>query len=168
MDVLDDEVFAVLIALTIIASVVGITQVLRPEATEAFVAIGLLDSECRVGEYPKEVFEGEYVKLCIFLYNHLGRPQLMRVDYKLGSRDTLPTNTSGSPEEVITSFKFLLSHGGNVTKPISALIPTGRGLVGKEVAMIFELWLYDEDLDGWVYSGRWVHLYVNVREAPIP
>jgi len=90
----------------------------------------------------------------------------MMVKYKLGSRDTLPTNTSGSPEVTIKSFKFLLNHGSNTTKPIS--VPISEGLVGRDVALIFELWLYDEGLGDWVYSGRWVHLYVKVREGPIP
>ncbi len=168
MDVLDEEVFAVIIALTIVGSALGIAQLLRPEVTEPFVAIGILSSDCRIGDYPKEVFEGEDVRLCIYLYNHLGHPQLMMVKYKLGSRDTLPTNTSGSPEETIKTFIFILNHGSNITKPISVPIPTGEGLVGKDVALIFELWLYDEGLGDWVYSGRWVHLYVKVREGPIP
>ena len=168
MDVLDEEVFAVIIALTIVGSAIGIAQLLRPEVTEPFVALGILDSECRIGNYPKEVFEGEGVRLCIYLYNYLGHPQLMMVKYKLGSRDTLPTNTSESPEQTIKSFKFLINHASNITKPISVLIPSGEGLVGRDVAMIFELWLYDGSLGDWVYSGRWVHLYVKVREGPIP
>ncbi|MEL9998400.1 MAG: hypothetical protein QXH99_07915, partial [Sulfolobales archaeon] len=111
MDVLDEEVFAVIIALAIVGSALGIAQLLRPEVTEPFVAIGLLSSGCRIGDYPKEVFEGEDARLCIYLYNHLGHPQLMMVKYKLGSRDTLPTNTSGSPGETIKTFIFILNHG---------------------------------------------------------
>lgn len=168
MDILDEEVFAVIVALAIVVSAVGIAQVLRPEVVEPFVAIGILSSDCRIGDYPKEVFEGEDVKLCVHVYNHLGRPQLVMVKYKLGSRDTLPTNVSGSPAETLKTFKFLVGHASNITKPISVPIPTGEGLVGGDVALIFELWLYDEDSGDWVYSGRWVHLYVRVREGPIP
>ena len=168
MDVLDEEVFAVIIALAIVGSALGIAQVLRPEVTEPFIALGILDSECRIGNYPKVVFGGEDIRLCIYLYNHLGHPQLMMVKYKLGSRDTLPTNTSESPELTIKSFKFLLNHASNITKPIVVPIPTSKELIGMDIALIFELWLYDGSLGDWVYSGRWVHLYVKVREGPIP
>lgn len=168
MDVLDEEVFAVIVALAVVGSVLGIAQVLRPEVVEPFTAVGLLNSECRIGDYPREVFEGEELRLCIFVYNHLGHPQLVMVKYKVGSRDSLPTNSSPSPEATIRSFEYLLRHGGNVTSPIRVPIPVGSGLVGREVAMIFELWLYDLGVGGWVYSGRWVHLYVKVREAPVP
>lgn len=168
MDVLDEEVFAVVMAIVIVASVLGITQLLRPGVIEPFTAIGLLNSECRIGDYPKEVFEGEELRLCLYLYNHLGRPQLMMVKYKLGSSNVIPTNTTPSPEASLKSFKFLLNHDANITLPVRVPIPFNTGLVGKDVALIFELWVYDLDSNDWVYSGRWVHLYVKVREALIP
>ena len=168
MDVLDEEVFAVIMAIVVVASVVGIAQLIRSEVVEPFTAIGLLNSECRIGDYPKEVFEGEELRLCLYLYNHLGRPQLMMVKYKLGDKNVIPTNMTPSPEAPLKTFKFLLNHGANTTLPVRVPIPLNTELVGKEVALIFELWVYDKDLGEWVYSGRWVHLYVKMREAPIP
>ncbi len=168
MNILDDEVFAVLLAIVIVGSVFAIAQVIRPEVTEPFTAIGLLNEECRIGHYPKEVFQGQNLTLCIFLYNHMGYPLLMQVRYKIGTNETLPTNTTPSPQPVIKELEVLLDNNDNATILVQVPIAVGGEYVGKRVALIFELWIYDISKQEWVYTGRWNHLYVKVLEAPIP
>ena len=168
MNLLDEEVFAVLLAIVVVGSVFAIAQVVRPKVIEPFTAIGLLNEECKIGEYPKEVFVGQNVTLCIFLDNHEGYPLLMKVKYKIGVSEELPTNTTPSPRPTIKEFEAVLDDGENVTMLVKVPITVNEGFVGKRVALIFELWIYDVDKHEWVYSGRWNHLYVKVLEAPIP
>lgn len=166
MDLLDEEVFAVILAITIIGSVIGIAQVLRPEvAVEPFTALGLLNSECRIGDYPDRVFPNQNLTLCIFVFNHMGYPILAQVRYKIGDRESLPTNTTPSPRDVIKIFEFLIDSGENVTRRIEVPIAI---MEADEATLIFELWLYDIDRMEWVYSGRWNHLHVKVVRVPLP
>lgn len=159
--ILDEEVFAVIMAITVIASIAGIAIVLKPDVTEPFIAIGLLNEECKVGEYPSTLYNSTHVDLCIYLVNYMGKPIYYRVVYKIGSRETLPTNTTPSSENDILSYPGLLDHGENKSFPVEIPVYTVDQLP-REVALIFELWLYDTSIHKWIYSGRWVHLYVNV------
>ncbi len=168
MNILDDEVFAVIMALVVVGSVFAVANIVRPEVTEPFTAIGLLNEECVIGDYPKNVFVGQNVSLCIFLHNHMGYPILAQVRFKIGTNDTIPTNTTPSPQPTITNFTFILGHDENITKKISVIIAANESMIGKRIALIFELWQYDTDRDTWVYTGRWTHLYVLLSEAPIP
>ena len=168
MNILDDEVFAVLLAIVVVGSVFAMAQIVRPEIVEPFTAIGLLNEECRIGDYPKEVLEGQNLTLCIFLYNHMGYPLLMQVRYKIGTNETLPTNTTPSPRPVIKEYEVLLNNNENTTTLVQVPITVSQEYVGKRVALIFELWVYDTSKHQWVYTGEWNHLYVKVLEAPIP
>lgn len=168
MNLLDEEVFAVILALIVVGSIFSVAQLIRPNVTEPFTAIGLLNENCMIGDYPSKVFSGENITLCIFLYNHMGYPLLMQVRYKIGSNTTLPTNSTPSPVPTILIFDKLLDHGGNTTFLVEVPISVNESFVGKRIALIFELWFYDIDRDEWIYSGRWNHLYVEVLESPIP
>lgn len=159
---LDDEVFAVLTAIVIVASAVAIAMVVREGyVAEPFSAIGLLDENCRIGEYPRFVRENSTVNLCLFIYNHEGKPIYWKVVYKIGSNRTLPTNTTPSPEPVLREWRGLLNHGSNTTFKIEVGIPRLQVNVTR-VTLIFELWSYDVEAKTWRYTGRWVHLHVNV------
>ena len=168
MNVLDDEVFAVLLAIVVVASVFSAAMTLRPEVVEAFTAIGLLNEECKIGDYPERAFPGESLKLCIFLDNHMGYPMMLQVRYKIGTSETLPTNTTASPQPAVESFTRVLDHGENATMLVEVPVDVPRELVGRKVALIFELWAYDVNKHEWVYTGRWNHLYVKIVEAPLP
>lgn len=164
--ILDEEVFAVILAITIVASVVGIAQVLRPEVVESFTAIGLLNSECKIGNYPDVAVNGTQLDLCLFIANYMGRPIYYKVTYKLGGKDLLPTNSTPSPMEPVTNWFGVLGNRDNVTIPIRVPIVVYTQ-IPRDIALIFELWLYDTGLGNWTYSGRWVHLYINVT-SPLP
>jgi len=161
VNVLDAEVFAVIVAIAIVGSALGIAQVLRPEVVEPFTALGLLNENCVIGEYPEYVFAGREVELCVFVGNHMGYPILARVVYKLGTEADLPTNATPSSLRPLRNFTVLVPHGGNETFKARLPIPENPPEADR-VAIILELWLYDPERGGWVYSGRWNHLYVRV------
>ena len=168
MNVLDEEVFAVIMALAVVASVFAIAEVLRPKYPEPFTAIGLLNSQGKIGDYPTQVFPGENVSLKIFLANYLGHPALMQVRFKIGDNSTLPTNSTPSPQPTLRVFETILDSGENTTLPANLPIAVGSEYVGRRAALILELWVYNATSRQWVYTGEWNHLYVKVVEAPIP
>lgn len=169
MDLLDDEVFAVVMAVVVIGSVFAAAQVLAPRNPEPFSAIGLLNQDCVIGDYPTEAYEGDNLSLCLFVDNHLGHAALFRVVYKIGTNTSIPTNESPSPEAPIAEWEFLLEDGGNTTKKVVVpLIADLGGEVSKRVALIFELWYLNPSTGGWEYTGRWVHLYLLVKKPVLP
>lgn len=162
--ILDDEVFAVILALIVVGSVFASAQVLRPRVTEPFTAIGLLNSELKIGDYPKTIVAGYNVTLGLFIDNHMGYPIYYRVYFKIGDNTTLPTANKSSPLKPVKYWEGFLDHGQNATFKIVVSVPEP----GHRKALIFELWIYDPVNRTWVYTGRWNHLYVDVVEAPIP
>jgi len=165
MNLLDEEVFAVIMAVTIIGSTLGIALVLKPEITEPFTSLGLLNQECKIGDYPNRVYPGQSLVLCVFIYNHRDYPALVQVRYKIGDKTTLPTNTTPSPHYAIKIYEFFVGVGENITEKISVPILLSDTNVD-EVALIFELWIYDVNSNEWIYTGIWNHLYVNVIKVP--
>ncbi|MEM2253611.1 MAG: DUF1616 domain-containing protein [Desulfurococcaceae archaeon] len=159
--IIDEEVFAVMLAISVVASTVGIAVVLRPETVEPFTAIGLLNEDCRIGDYPTAASNNSFLNLCIFVLNHMGKPVYYRVIYKIGDRETIPTNTTPSLREPVLTWMGVLGDKQNTTKPIEVPVYTLEPLPST-VALIFELWLYDTELAQWIYTGRWVHLYMNI------
>lgn len=159
--ILDEEVFAVILAIIVVASVLAAAQLLRPNVTEPFIAIGLLNEHCKIGEYPQYVAEGSNVTLCIYLYNYLGKPVYYEVVYKIGTSKTLPTNTIPSPEKPIMEWKGVLMQNESITflvkVPVYAPNPRARN-----ATLIFELWIFDTKSMKWIYTGRWVHLHVKL------
>ncbi len=164
LDLLDEEVFAVVLALVTVGSVAGAALLLRPAMVEPFLAIGLLNAECVIGDYPDTVFNGQNVSLCIFLDNHEGVPVYLQVRYKVVPPGMLPTNSTPSPAPTVEVFEAVLGRGENTTMRVGVPVNVSRDLVGGRVALVFELWRYVGG--GWVYTGRWVHLYVRVLPAP--
>jgi len=153
---IDDEVLAVILALVTVSSIFALA-VSFPRQGEPFLAIGLLNEHCKIGDYPKYAIAGQPIRLCIFLDNHLGEPALLKVVAKIGNSSMLPTNTTPLNTTPIHSFTVLLPDKANTTKLVDISINvTGR------VALVFELWRYSVENRTWVYTGRWVHLYIRV------
>lgn len=168
--IMDEEVQAVIVALAVVASVFASAMILRQGVVaEPFDAIGLLDESCKIGYYPTEALVGGNVTLCIFISNYMGEPEYYKVVYKVGTNETLPTNTTPSPEPAVMEWRVALPHGGNTTFLVEAPFNPPPGYRGLDrVALIFELWRYDAREGGWVYTGKWVHLYVRPVEPMVP
>lgn len=159
--ILDEEVFAVIIAISVVASTVGIAVVLRPDVVEPFTAIGLLDENCKIGKYPRTASNDSILRLCVFIANYMGKPVLYQVVYKIGDSETLPTNTTPSLRGRVLALMGVLGNKHNRTMLVDIPVFTDKSLP-TTVALIFELWLYDTNTGTWVYTGRWAHLYLNV------
>lgn len=158
--ILDEEVFAVLLAIITIASIFAAAQMLRPEVTEPFTALGLLNSECKIGDYPGRVLEGQSIDLCLYVYNHEGRPIYYKVVFKVGTNQTIPSNSTPSPEPPLAEWRGALANDENATFRVSVTLPSNFD--GSRAALIFELWVYNTTTKSWQYTGRWTHLYVDV------
>ena len=159
--ILDEEVFAVVLALTVVASIFAAVQLLKPSVIEPFVAIGLLNEHCKIGEYPRYVVEGSNVTLCIFVENYMGKPIYYKVVYKIGTSETLPTNTTPSPVKPVMEWRGILAQGENTTFIVKIPVYVPKPNVTR-ITLIFELWIYDTKSMRWVYSGRWVDLHVEL------
>lgn len=166
VDLLDDEVFAVLTALIVVASVFTAAQ--EFQRIEPFNAVGLLNEDCKIGDYPTFVLIGEKLPLCLYVFNNMGRPEAYMIVYRFGSKDTLPTNTTSSTAPALWNYTVVLNHGEEALLRASIPIPANPALIGGNATLIFELWIYDTGGGKWVYTGRWVHLHVRVEGVPLP
>jgi uncharacterized membrane protein len=167
VDLLDEEVFAVIIAIMIIGSIFAAAQQFNRE-TEHFNAIGLLNEKCKIGDYPDFVLIGENITLCIYIFNYMGEPEAYKIIYRFGNVSTLPTNTTPSKAPALWSRVIVLNNNESILLKTSFPIPNNPKLVGKNATLIFELWMYDTKNNRWVYTGRWVHLHVKVKGVPLP
>lgn len=162
---MDKEVQAVIVALVVVGSVFSAALLLRSNAGEPFDAIGLLNEDCVIGDYPGQATIGYNITLCLFLDNHMGRAEYYKVVYRIGTNETLPSNTTSSPEPAVMEWRKVLANNENTTFKITVPFNPPREYWGRyRVALIFELWRYNQDTGIWEYSGRWVHLYVQ----PVP
>jgi len=160
--ILDEEVFAVILALTIIASSLGIALTWRASG-EAFTAIGLLDESCKIGVYPRTVAVNQSLTLCIYIYNHMGKPVAYQVFYKVAvNASQLSNATAPSPARPLGKWLGALNNDEEAKFLVSVKVPGGMELVGKNISIVFELWLFNTSTGSWMYSGRWTHLWVRV------
>lgn len=163
MNVINDEVFAVILAVVVVGSVVSVATLLRPEVTEPFVAIGLLDKDCKLGSnYPKLVRVGSDVDLCLYIFNYKGYPVLAQIRYKIGKSYEIPTNTTPANLKILKNFTRLLNHNEEVLIRARLPITVNESLAGGSITLIFELWIYDIGKGTWTYSGQWTHLHVEL------
>jgi len=162
--ILDEEVLAVVIAILLIASIIGVVFIWR-SGGEGFTAIGLLNENCRIGYYPTNVVQGQNLTLCIFVYNHMNKPIIYKVIYKLVYNSSeLPTNTTPSPNPEIASWVGALNNDANATFLVSVSVPRNESIVGGNISLVFELWLLDPVNKSWIYTGEWVNRWVRVVE----
>lgn len=157
--IFDEEVLAVLLAVTVVISVLGLALTVFPREGEPFLAIGLLSERGVIGDYPSQVPNGTSLKLHVFVSNHNGRTELLSVRVYLVPYGVLPTNTTPLDVKPVIERRLVLENGGNVTVPVDVKLAVDR--TGR-YTLVAELWLYEE---AWKYTGRWVHLHLNVTEV---
>jgi len=165
VNLLDDEVFAVILAVVVVASVFAAAQEFR--RTEPFNAIGLLNENCQIGEYPSFALTGENLTLCIYVSNQMGIPEAFKVVYRFGNIDALPTNTTPSTAPELWSRIIVLDSGQDSLLKYAFPIPNSPELIGTNATLIFELWMYNATSGLWEYTGRWVDLNLRVVGVPL-
>ena len=189
MNLLDKNVFTVLLAVLIIVSVTGIAWIVRSDIlvsysiandkasysgikivdrpVSPFVSIGLLNEKCMMGPYTKLYFEGENISLCLLFYNGYGYPVVLQARYKLvETSNEYPSESSPSPNPSLANYTVVLNPQNNYTLKITIPMDIDVPGSGRNITLVFELWRFDPVTDSWVYTGKWVHLHVKVVPAP--
>lgn len=159
---LSDEVLAVVVAITVVGSALSIAATL-PRGSEPFTALGLLNEEGRIGEYPSEVFVGERVRLRLFIANYMGYTALFMVQGKIGYGD-IPTNEAPLNSTPIMVKYIVVCNKCNATTPVEVVFD--RPWTNQ--TLVFELYIYDSGRGLWSYTGRYVFLRLNAVEVALP
>jgi len=156
--IIDEEVFAVILAVVIVASALGISLSVFPRHGEPFEAIGLLNEKGVIGDYPSTLPVNSSLRLNIYVYNHNGKTELFLVKTFIVPRGVLPSNTSWLNNTPTRIFYFVLQNQANTTIPFEAKLDIPPG----QYTFIAELWKLNTINSTFIYTGRWVHLYFNV------
>ncbi len=163
------EVQGVLLAIITVASLLSATIMVKGVHHDEYDSIGLLNSKCKVGTYPSSVVAGSSLDLCIYLENHRNMASYYLLVYKIADNKTLPSNDKPSPEKPLKDWRIILAPFQNTTLKVTIpVVNTTTGSGTGKIALVFELWRYDADNNTWVYTGRWVHLYVKPARQVIP
>lgn len=163
------EVQGVVIAVITVASLAGVALTLNMIHHDEFDGMGLLNSECMIGNYPSTVVVPSNVTLCLFIENHRNSAGYYKIVYKITTNKTLPSREKPSPEPVLRSWRLVLPPLRNTTmKVVVPVTGSTVPLSSNKIALVFELWRYDSRVEDWVYTGRWVHLYVTPTHEIIP
>lgn len=158
---LDQEVFAVIVAISIVASAIGIAMILRPDTPEPFSTIALLNENCKLGDLPKTTTVNTSLRLCIFISNYMGKPVFYKVIYRIGDRTNIPSRESPSTAPVYNEWLIVLNNKANATIPVDVMVIADPPLP-RNVSLIFELWRFDVSASTWIYTGLWVHHFITV------
>ena len=190
---------AVSLVLILISTVPVISMVI-PRNAEPFFAMGVLGENMMAAQYYPDdnpnIQVGSLVRWHLGVYNHMGSVQYVAVRVKL-LNSTLPSSNSSScvPSDVPAFFEFRHVLVKNETWwfpfywSISEVMPQGDSLVitqlvvnnmtlglnaqafsGYNFRVVFELWVYDEVLQGfdfaWKSGGEdrcvWNQIWFNV------
>ncbi|MEM4452082.1 MAG: DUF1616 domain-containing protein [Thermosphaera sp.] len=161
--ILDEEVFAVILAMTIVGSAIGVALAI-PRMDEPFTALGLLNEEGKIGEYPSTVFVGQEVKLNLFIYNHLGYTALFKYQVKEGDGEIPNEKSPLTGKKVLNEGFIILPHKENKTIPLTIVFRNPK----LNQTLVCELYYYNPDSGLWEYTGRYVFLRLNVTEVILP
>jgi uncharacterized membrane protein len=159
--VFDEEVLAVLTALTIIVAVLaGFQAFYSGRVVEPFSELGLLDSSGKIGKYPKEVSAGSPLLLNVYVGNHEGRAVYYRVLVKAGDKSSFINASTPLPAEPLIDIRTILSHNSSRIIPVNVVL----NKPAVNVRLVFEMWIYDESSGVFKYHGRWNQLWINVTK----
>lgn len=156
---LNDEVFAVILALSVVSSVLGIAITI-PRNPEAFTALGLLGEHERIGGYPREVYVGIPFELNIFIANYMGSAKLFMVKAKLGY-GSIPSESTPLGTPTLLEKFVVLCHSCNTTIPMTMTLSEPF----RNQTIVFELYVFDVKEKKWCYTGSYTFLRVNVSEV---
>lgn len=156
---LNDEVFAVILAISVVFSVLGIALTV-PRNPEAFTALGLLGEHNKTGGYPREVYVGVPLKLNIFVANYMGSTKLFMVKAKLGY-GSIPSESTPLETPTLLEKFAVLCHSCNTTISVTLVLLEPF----KNQTIVFELYMFNTKEKRWDYTGRYLFLRVNLSEV---
>jgi len=162
--ILDDEVLAVISAIVIVASVVGVVQIMSSgRVVEPFSELGVLGPKMKIGDYPKEVVAGSPFRLYLYIGNHEGKSVYYRILVKLGDKTSVINGTTPLNSTPIMEVRRILIHNSTWIHPLDITLYTP----GVNKRLVIEMWIYDEISGSFVYHGRWNQIWLNITPPPV-
>ncbi len=155
----DDDLKFLALALIGLMAVVAVYPILAERrAAVAFSELGILGPNMKMGDYPQVVTVGQRFNLYLYVGNHEGGAEYFRVLAKLGGLNSTLSNNVPLDAPVLGSWDFVLPNEVNSTLPVSLSLDKA----GLNQCVVFELYMYDSGINGFVYHQRWVQLWLDV------
>lgn len=134
---------------------------LGKRVVEPFSELGILGPNMKLGDYPKDGVTSEPFNLYLYLGNHEGNVQYYQVIVKQGDQSQNVTEDTPLDAPLITFYEYSLINKQNSTIPIS-LAPIRSGINQR---IVFELYRYNTESQGFEYNGNWLQLWMNVTDT---
>jgi uncharacterized membrane protein len=159
--IFDEEVLAVMAAITVVATVFAVYQMFYAgRVVEPFSELGLLGPAGKIGDYPKEVVAGSPFLLNVYVGNQEGKAVFYKVLIKAGDKSSVVNASMPLLAKPLMDIRVVLGHN------TSRIIPVNVTLYEPafNVRLVFEMWVYNETAREFSYYGRWNHLWINVTK----
>ena len=162
--ILDGEVLAVLVAITMISAVLATVQMFSAgRVVEPFSELGLLGPDGKIGGYPEEAVAGSPFTLNVYVGNHEGKTVYYKVLIKLGDGSSIINETTPLLAEPIMEIRAVLSHNSSQIIPVNITLYKPA----TSLKLVFEMWIFNETSGAFSYHGRWNQLWINVTGPPL-
>jgi uncharacterized membrane protein len=161
--VFNEEVLAVITAILIIATIFAAVQIINSErVVEPFSALGLLNKNAKIGDYPREVIAGTPFQLNVYIENHEGKTMYYKILVKLGNKTSIINETKPLNAQPILELRTVLPHNKSILIPVNITIYQPM----TNLRLIFEMWIFNETKQAFTYYHRWNQLWLNVTKPP--
>jgi len=161
--VFNEEVLAVITAILIIATIFAAVQIINSEIViEPFSALGLLNKDAKIGDYPREVVAGTPFQLNVYIENHEGKTMYYKILVKLGNKTSIINETKPLNAQPILELRTVLPHNKSILIPVNITIYQPM----TNLRLIFEMWIFNETKQAFTYYHRWNQLWLNVTKPP--
>jgi len=161
--IFDEEVLAVITAIIIVATIFTAAQIINSgRVTEPFSALGLLNKNAKIGDYPREVVAGTPFQLNVYIENHEGKTMYYKILVKLGNKTSIINETTPLNTQPILELRTILPHNTSIIIPVNITIyqPTTN------LRLVFEMWIFNETTQTFTYYNRWNQLWLNITKPP--
>jgi len=160
----DDEVRAIILLPILVIAAATAYQGFFPErTTEPFSELAILGASMKIADYPRELRVNESFTLYLYVGNREGRVTYYSILVKLGNRSNFINETVPMDAPIIATYEKILMDNETWIHPTVLSI----NKPGVNLRLVFEMWIFDEALQGFKYHGRWNQLWLNVT-APRP
>ncbi len=155
----NDELRALVLVPIILAAALTAYQGFSPKTpAEVFSELAILGPNMKAADYPKELLMGQEFDLYLYVGNHEGRAAYYMILVKLGNgldfiNETVPMNAP-----VLKEYDRVLASGETWINPVTLSV----NQTGVNLRLVFEMWIYNEQLNDFRYYGRWNQLWLNV------
>jgi len=161
--IFNEEVLAVITAILIIATIFAAVQTINSgRVIEPFSALGLLNKNGKIGDYPREVVAGTPFQLNVYIENHEGKTMYYEILGKLGNITSIINDTTPLNAQPILELRMVLPNNASIIIPVNITIYQPM----TNLRLVFEMWIFNESTQTFTYYHRWVQLWLNVTKPP--